>query len=61
MGITGKKFQIYPSVIATLNTDVYDFYVRAIVRDSDDQINIIFNKAYSGSFILGLSFLIEDA
>ncbi len=61
MGITGKKLRTYPAIVATVNTNVGNFYVESAIRNSDDQIVIIFNRAYSGSFIIALSFLIEDA
>ena len=56
MGITGKKLCTYPAIIATVNTNVGNFYVESAIRNSDDQITVIFNRAYSGSFILALSF-----
>ena len=61
MGITGKKLCTYPAIRATVNTNVGNFYVESAIRNSDDQITVIFNRAYSGSFILALSFLIENA
>ena len=61
MGITGKKLCTYPAIIATVNTNVGNFYVESAIRNSDDQITVIFNRAYSGSFILALSYLIENA
>ena len=61
MGITGKKLHQFPSILATLNTDVNGMYIEKAFRNSDESIAIIFNKAYSGSFIIALSFDIVDA
>lgn len=61
MGITGKKLHQFPSILATLNTDVNGMYIEKAFRNSDESIAIIFNKAYSGSFIIALSFDVVDA
>lgn len=61
MGITGKKLHQFPSILATLNTDVNGMYIEKAFRNSDESIAIIFNKAYSGSFIIALSFDVIDS
>lgn len=60
MGITGKKLHQFPSIFATLNTDVSGMYIEKAFRNSDESITIIFNKAYNGSFIIALSFDVVD-
>ena len=61
MGLSGRKLPTYPIIIATVNANVGNFYVESAIRNSDQEIAIIFNREYSGSFIVGLSFMTEDA
>ena len=50
MGITGKKLHQFPSIFATLNTDVSGMYIEKAFRNSDESITIIFNKAFVNFF-----------
>ena len=56
VGLTTRKLPQYPEILATLNTNVSDFWVISCERADDRTFRINFNKTYSGSFIVAVSF-----
>ena len=57
IGLTNRKLPQYPQIIATLQTNVgNDFYVVSADRISDRAFNIIFNREYTGAFVVCASF-----
>ena len=59
-GVTGKKLQAYPCIIATVSecTDS-SFYITNVRRENDTYITVLFNKALASSFSVDLQFLVE--
>lgn len=59
-GVTGKKLQAYPCIIATVSecTDS-SFYITNVRRENDTYITVLFNKALASSFSVNLQFLVE--
>ena len=59
-GVSGRKLQAYPCIIATVSecTDS-SFYVTNVRRENDTYITVLFNKALASSFSVDLQFLVQ--